>query len=49
MFESEDAEGGEAERAQALFPGGVQHEERLPRQGHLRPVRTRIYNLITEM
>lgn len=38
-FKSEDVEGGEAERAEALFPGRVQHEERLPGQGHLRPVR----------
>lgn len=43
VFESEDVEGGEAERAQALSPDRVQHEERLPGQGHLRGVRTRIW------
>ena len=39
VFNSEDTEGGEAKCAQALFPGRVQHEERLPGQDHLCPVR----------
>lgn len=42
VFKSEDVEGGEAERPQALFPGRVQHEERLSGQGHLRSVRMKI-------
>lgn len=42
MFKCAHVEGGQAERTQTLFPGRVQHQERLPGQGHLCPVRTTI-------
>lgn len=39
MSEGEDAAGRQAQRCKAVFPGGEQHQEKLPGQGHLRPVR----------
>lgn len=47
VFKSADAEGRQAECSQALFSGRVQHKERLPGQGHLRPVSVTDWQFVT--